>query len=76
MYNILQDYVWIGGYDFYDNDTYYWLDGARLDAGYTNYDEDGMDGDNEDALMMYYYDWTWFTDIITTEKAALCERDL
>ena len=75
---LVSDYVWIGGYDIYDNDTFYWLDGTPMADGYTNFCH--TDGRNDNGVIILPQcgepDWGWGDWPEDDPYYYICERDL
>ena len=71
------DRVFIGGFDIYSNDTYYWLDGTAVEDGYTNWMSNEPTGGDHDALYLNYdNNWQWADYLINGFYYPLCEIDL
>ena len=72
------DYVWLGGYDIYDNDTFYWLDGTAVEDGYTNFCH--TDGRDDNGMVMLPQcgtpDWGWGDWPEDDPHIFMCEKDL
>lgn len=63
---------WIGAHDTHGNDTLYWLDGLKVDDGYTNFG--AIDGGDDDALVISYdSDWQWIDTETANLRPSLCE---
>ena len=70
------DWTWIGGYDQFNNDVYYWLDGTPIDDSETYWALDEPDEANHDFMYIRDdEDWAWGDDPYTATKYALCEID-
>ena len=72
------DYVWLGGYDIYDNDTFYWLDGTAVEDGYTNFCH--TDGRDDNGMILLPQcgtpDWGWGDWPEDDPHIFMCEKDL
>ena len=70
-------YIFIGGYDTFGDDTFYWLDGTAVEDGYTNFEENQVDGGPDDAMFMDdSFDWQWGDFEPNDPQPFLCERDV
>ena len=71
------DRVWMGGFDIYSNDTYYWLDGSAVEDGYTNWISNEPSGGDHDALYLNYdNNWQWADNPVYQSWYPLCEIHL
>ena len=69
--------VWIGAYDLFGTDDFYWLDGTPIEDGYTNFDDGEPDGGTSDAIYMESSSgFTWYDTTVTSDVFVLCEIDL
>ena len=69
--------VWIGAYDLFGNDDFYWLDGQPIEDGYTNFDDNEPDGGTSDALFMESTQgFTWYDTTVTADCYVMCEIDI
>ena len=69
-------FIFIRAYDLYGNDTMYWLDGTAVDSGYTNYNEESINGGDEDALYMdNSFGWEWGDYYPAELQTFLCEMN-
>ena len=70
-------FTFIGGYDIFGNDTFYWLDGTPVADGYTNFIESEVNGGTEDAMFLDdTFDWQWGDYPPEYAHPFLCERDI
>ena len=76
LYNSGQN-VWLGGWDKYDNDTFYWLDGSRFSDGYTNWmiGQPNHGGSYRTGIFTYRnkHQWRWFDFYGGSSLYTLCE---
>ena len=66
----------IGAYDQFGNDTFYWLDGTPVEAGFTYWAADEPDGGTHDLLELRDFDnWRWGDERAIGYHRPLCEFD-
>ena len=67
-------HIWIGGYDFFLNDTMYWLDDTPIEDGYTNWAPNEPDGGAQNCLYLRFSEsWEWADNPESEDQYALCE---
>ena len=74
---LISAFIFIGACDLYDNDTMYWLDSTAVDSGYINYNEESINGGDEDVLCMdNSFGWEWGDYSPAELQPFLCEMNL
>ena len=65
-------HIWIGAYDKYSNDVFYWLDGTRV-SGYTNWDSGEPDEGVENRVCISGNNMKWSDSKDIYQRYYLCE---
>ena len=70
-------YIFIGAYDLFGDDTFYWLDITPVEDAYTNFYPPEIDGGDQDALFLdNSINWQWGDTYPYFAQSFLCERDI
>ena len=73
LYFVASSY-WLGGEDRYLNDTFIWMDGVPVEAGYTNWGTGEPDHGSHDAIRTYSCEkWQWYDSPTSSSYYFLCE---
>ena len=60
VFCILGSQSWLGGFDWFGNNTFYWLNGDRVEDGYTHWMSTEPDHGTSDGMIIskdWSYEW-------------------